>query len=47
MTECRRKENEKTCPCKHVECERHGNIPVRPKDVLDKLERYERLMHYQ
>jgi len=30
-----------------VECERHGNIPVRPKDVLDKLERYERLMHYQ
>ena len=30
-----------------VECEREGNIPVRPKDVLDKLDRYERLMHYQ
>ena len=30
-----------------VECERQGNIPVRPKDVLDKLDRYERLMNYQ
>jgi rfaE bifunctional protein kinase chain/domain len=30
-----------------VECERQGNIPVRPKDVLDKLDRFERLMHYQ
>lgn len=26
-----------------VECEHQGNIPVRPKDVLTKLERYERL----
>jgi len=24
MTECKRKENEKSCPCSHVECERHG-----------------------
>ncbi|MEI9889056.1 MAG: PfkB family carbohydrate kinase [Rhizomicrobium sp.] len=30
-----------------VECEHEGNIPVRPKDVLDKLARFERLIHYR
>lgn len=29
-----------------VECEHEGNIPVSPKDVLDKLDRFERLVHY-
>jgi rfaE bifunctional protein kinase chain/domain/rfaE bifunctional protein nucleotidyltransferase chain/domain len=29
-----------------IECEHEGNVPVRPKDVLDKLARFERLMHY-
>jgi rfaE bifunctional protein kinase chain/domain/rfaE bifunctional protein nucleotidyltransferase chain/domain len=29
-----------------VECEHEGNVPVRPKDVTDKLERYERLVNY-
>jgi sugar/nucleoside kinase (ribokinase family) len=29
-----------------VECELEGNVPVRPKDVLTKLERYERLANY-
>jgi rfaE bifunctional protein kinase chain/domain len=29
-----------------VECEYEGNVPVRPKDVLTKLERYERLANY-
>jgi sugar/nucleoside kinase (ribokinase family) len=30
-----------------VECEHEGNVPVRPKDVVDKLHRFERLMNYQ
>ena len=30
-----------------IECEHEGNVPVRPKDVLDKLGRFERLMHYR
>lgn len=30
-----------------VECEHQGNIPVRPKDVLDKLQRFERLAEYK
>ncbi|MEZ5785632.1 MAG: PfkB family carbohydrate kinase [Xanthobacteraceae bacterium] len=30
-----------------VECGHEGNVPVRPNDVIDKLERYERLMTYQ
>jgi rfaE bifunctional protein kinase chain/domain/rfaE bifunctional protein nucleotidyltransferase chain/domain len=29
-----------------VECGHDGNIPVAPKDLLAKLERYERLAHY-
>lgn len=30
-----------------VECEHEGNIPVRPKDVIDKLDRFERFVKYQ
>jgi bifunctional ADP-heptose synthase (sugar kinase/adenylyltransferase) len=30
-----------------VECEHQGNIPVHPKDVLEKVERFERLAHYR
>lgn len=30
-----------------IVCEREGNIPVRPKDVVDKLDRFERLVKYQ
>jgi rfaE bifunctional protein kinase chain/domain/rfaE bifunctional protein nucleotidyltransferase chain/domain len=30
-----------------VECEHEGNIPVRPKDVIDKLDRFERFAKYQ
>jgi rfaE bifunctional protein kinase chain/domain/rfaE bifunctional protein nucleotidyltransferase chain/domain len=30
-----------------IECEHEGNVPVRPKDVLHKLARFERLMHYR
>ena len=29
-----------------VECEHEGNVPVRPKDVIDKLERLERFANY-
>jgi rfaE bifunctional protein kinase chain/domain/rfaE bifunctional protein nucleotidyltransferase chain/domain len=29
-----------------VECEHEGNVPVRPKDVIDKLDRFERLATY-
>ena len=29
-----------------VECEHEGNVPVRPQDVLHKLERFERLANY-
>jgi rfaE bifunctional protein kinase chain/domain/rfaE bifunctional protein nucleotidyltransferase chain/domain len=29
-----------------VECEHEGNIPVRPKDVVDKLDQFERLANY-
>ncbi len=29
-----------------VECEHEGNIPVSPKNVVDKLERFERLVNY-
>jgi len=29
-----------------VECEHEGNVPVRPKDVIDTLDRFERLMNY-
>jgi len=29
-----------------VECEHAGNVPVRPKDVVDKLDRFERLATY-
>ncbi len=29
-----------------VECEHEGNVPVRPKDVVDKLDRFERYMNY-
>jgi len=29
-----------------VECEHEGNVPVRPKDVIDKLERLERFVNY-
>lgn len=29
-----------------IECEHEGNVPVRPKDVIDKLDRFERLVHY-
>ncbi len=28
-------------------CEHEGNIPVQPKDVLKKLDRFERLVHYR
>jgi rfaE bifunctional protein kinase chain/domain/rfaE bifunctional protein nucleotidyltransferase chain/domain len=30
-----------------VECEHEGNVPVRPKDVVDKLHRFERFMNYE
>jgi rfaE bifunctional protein kinase chain/domain/rfaE bifunctional protein nucleotidyltransferase chain/domain len=30
-----------------VECGHEGNVPVRPKDVIDKLERFERFVKYQ
>ena len=30
-----------------VECEHEGNVPVSPKDVVDKLHRFERFMNYQ
>jgi rfaE bifunctional protein kinase chain/domain/rfaE bifunctional protein nucleotidyltransferase chain/domain len=30
-----------------VECEHVGNVPVRPKDVIDKLDRFERFVKYQ
>ena len=30
-----------------IECEHEGNVPVRPKDVVDKLHRFERFMNYQ
>jgi rfaE bifunctional protein kinase chain/domain/rfaE bifunctional protein nucleotidyltransferase chain/domain len=29
-----------------VECEHQGNVPVRPSDVLQKLDRYERFVNY-
>jgi hypothetical protein len=29
-----------------VECEHQGNIPVRRSDVLDKIERFERLSSF-
>jgi rfaE bifunctional protein kinase chain/domain len=29
-----------------VECEHEGNVPVRPKDVIDKLDHFERLATY-
>ena len=29
-----------------VECEHHGNVPVRPKDVIDKLDHFERHATY-
>ena len=29
-----------------VECEHEGNVPVRPKDVIDKLERFERFVNF-
>ncbi len=29
-----------------VECEHEGNVPVRPKDVVEKLDRFERLATY-
>lgn len=29
-----------------IECEHEGNVPVRPKDVVDKLERLERFANY-
>jgi sugar/nucleoside kinase (ribokinase family) len=29
-----------------VECEHEGNVPVRPKDVIETLDRFERLMNY-
>jgi rfaE bifunctional protein kinase chain/domain/rfaE bifunctional protein nucleotidyltransferase chain/domain len=28
-------------------CEHEGNIPVQPRDVLNKLDRFERLVHYR
>jgi rfaE bifunctional protein kinase chain/domain/rfaE bifunctional protein nucleotidyltransferase chain/domain len=30
-----------------IECEHEGNVPVRPKDVVEKLHRFERFMNYQ
>jgi rfaE bifunctional protein kinase chain/domain/rfaE bifunctional protein nucleotidyltransferase chain/domain len=30
-----------------VECEHEGNVPVSPKDVVDKLDRFERFVKYQ
>ena len=30
-----------------VECEQEGNIPVRPEDVLAKIDQLERLAHYR
>ena len=30
-----------------VECEHEGNIPVRPKDVIEKLDRFERFVKYE
>lgn len=30
-----------------IVCEREGNVPVRPKEVVDKLDRFERLVKYQ
>ena len=30
-----------------VECEHEGNIPVRPKDVIEKLDRFERFVRYE
>lgn len=30
-----------------IECEHEGNVPVRPEDVLDKLDRFQRLIDYQ
>lgn len=30
-----------------IECEHEGNIPVSRKDVVDKLDRFDRLMNYQ
>jgi rfaE bifunctional protein kinase chain/domain/rfaE bifunctional protein nucleotidyltransferase chain/domain len=30
-----------------VECGHEGNVPVRPKDVIDRLERFERFVKYQ
>jgi rfaE bifunctional protein kinase chain/domain/rfaE bifunctional protein nucleotidyltransferase chain/domain len=30
-----------------VECEADGNVPVRPKDVIDKLDRFERFVNYE
>jgi sugar/nucleoside kinase (ribokinase family) len=29
-----------------VECEHEGNVPVRPKDVIETLDRFERFMNY-
>jgi len=29
-----------------VECEHEGNVPVRPADVIEKLERFERFVNY-
>jgi sugar/nucleoside kinase (ribokinase family) len=29
-----------------IVCEHQGNVPVSPRDVLGKLERYERLARY-
>src|SRR5262245_44019397 len=29
-----------------VECEHEGNVPVRPKDVIEMLDRFERFMNY-
>lgn len=29
-----------------VECEHEGNVPVHPQNVLQKIERFERLVHY-
>jgi hypothetical protein len=29
-----------------VECEHEGNVPVKPADVLSKLDKFERLQNY-